>query len=267
LVSGASQCMHDIKVPLMEMSSPKYDSDDVALAPIMNRDLRPTSPTAAARYGAMATVVLAVALLAVMAYALREYVAAPTVSLLTWATFALHPLLMTLAFGFLAPIGVITWRGVEDMLGVSHSIAKVIHGVLMGCAATTGVVGVIDMWVVHERGAAASLAKGWAIHFQSAHGFIGIVALALFVLNWLGGLGYFGASIASHRTRREYKPKHVFLGATAILLTIVTVITGIISLAGRGDNAAPKDVLLKVAALLAALLLPAIALVFTYSKA
>jgi len=228
---------------------------------------RTPRPTVSAYYGAVGTIGLSCALFGIMVYTLREYVAAKDASLLTWASFALHPLLMTLAFGVLAPVGIISWRAGEDMLGKSHSAAKTVHGMLMGGAAVVGVIGVADMWTVHEKFAAAQVAKGWAVHFQSAHGVIGIVALALFVLNWLGGLGIFSAlSAASGMARRAYKPTHAFLGAMAAALSILSVITGILSLAGRGDNAAPKDVLFKTAALLAALLMPSIALVFTYSR-
>ena len=75
-----------------------------------------------------------------------------------WASFGLHPVLMTLAFGLFMPLSALSYRGLERLLGVSHAAAKATHGTLMLVALILGVLGVIDMWLVHEDGAAAQAA-------------------------------------------------------------------------------------------------------------
>ena len=106
---------------------------------------------------AVGTHVAAVALLAMMWHTLKKALS-PEAPLLTWRTFPLHPFLMTLAFGFLSPVAAAAWRSYEHLLGFTHRQVKVFHGVLMGVAALTGLLGVIDMWLVHEDGAAAQAA-------------------------------------------------------------------------------------------------------------
>lgn len=51
---------------------------------------------------------------------------------LTFPSFGLHPFLMTLAFGLLAPWGVISWRALEHNFGVSHGVTKKVLPVVRG---------------------------------------------------------------------------------------------------------------------------------------
>ena len=41
-----------------------------------------------------------------------------------WASFGLHPVLMTLAFGLFMPLSALSYRGLERLLGVSHAAAR-----------------------------------------------------------------------------------------------------------------------------------------------
>ena len=59
---------------------------------------------------------------------------------------------------------------------------------------------------------------------------------------------------------------HIFVGCFAVFGTLLSIITGILSLAYRGDNAAPKDLLFKVIGSLTFLLCAAVALVFASPK-
>jgi len=203
---------------------------------------------------AVGTHVAAVALLAMMWHTLKKALS-PEAPLLTWRTFPLHPFLMTLAFGFLSPVAAAAWRSYEHLLGFTHRQVKVFHGVLMGVAALTGLLGVIDMWLVHEDGAAAQVAKGWAVHFQSAHSWVGIVALALFLLQATGGAAAFALPLVPPAKRAALLAPHRWLGAAAAQqAAFVALITGILSLAGRGDNVKESDVGYKAAAVVALLL-------------
>lgn len=158
-------------------------------------------------------------------------------------------------FGLLAPIGSVAYRTLEMLLGVSHGTAKRVHASLMGSAGVFGVLGLVDMWVVHERAAEEAKAAGLSVHFQSVHGLVGIGALALLSANGLVGFGAFCFPSARPALRRAVLPAHSFAGTLGVVLGLIAIVTGILSLAGRGDNAAPKDRLFKSAAVLAMLLL------------
>ena len=97
-----------------------------------------------------------------------------------WGDFALHPILMTLGFGFLAPIALTSYRLLEDVFGVSHYNAKMVHGVLLTAALLCGILGVIDMWIVHGKGA-----NGWENHLVSVHSWLGLAAILAFSIQWL----------------------------------------------------------------------------------
>ena len=79
------------------------------------------------------------------------------------------------------------------------------------------------------------------------------------------GIGVFALPMASSRLRRETLGPHAFAGAIALLGCLNSISTGALSLGFRGDNAAPKDVLLKLTALLPYMLVVSLALV--YAKA
>jgi cytochrome b-561 len=190
-------------------------------------------------------------LLIVLSSTLKTYFS-PDKPLLTWRTFPLHPFLMVLAFGFLSPVAAAAWKSYEHTLGINHQVVKLIHGVLMLAATAVGIAGVADMWLVHEDGAAAQKAKGWAVHFQSAHSYVGLATLILFVLQATGGVATFILPILGPSRRAKVVEPHRMLGAAAAQqAAMIAIITGILSLSGRGDNEAPKDVDFKVAAILA----------------
>lgn len=58
------------------------------------------------------------------------------------------------------------YAGYERLFGMSHSLAKTSHALLMGLAALAGTLGIVDMWLLHATAAAAQEAKGWPVHFQ-----------------------------------------------------------------------------------------------------
>ena len=98
------------------------------------------------------------------------------------------------------------------------------------------------------------------MHFQSSHSWIGVVALAAFTMQWLSGLVVFFTPLTPTKNRAAYVPTHAFVGAVAIFGGLLAIVTGILSLAYRGDNASGKDLSFKVATLLALALAVAIAL-------
>ena len=161
-------------------------SDDDQQTQSLRKRFVPIEPTIGLKVGAASTHLLAFAVFGMMFYTLKKYLSpdAP----IEWKTFALHPLLMSLAFGLLGPIGAVSWRTYESVLGMSHRTVKLLHLTLMLGASIIGAVGVYDMWLVHEAGAAAQIAKGWDVHFQSIHSWLGMASLVAFVLQAAGGL-------------------------------------------------------------------------------
>jgi len=198
------------------------------------------------------THVLALALLILLSSTLKTHLS-PDKPLLTWRTFPLHPFLMVLAFGLLSPVAAAAWKSYEHTLGISRPVVKLIHAVLMLAAMVVGIIGVADMWLVHEDGAAAQKAKGWAVHFQSAHSYVGLATLILFAVQAMGGITAFSPlPILGLSGRARVVEPHRLLGAAvAQQAAMIAIITGILSLSGRGDNKAPKDLEFKAAAILA----------------
>ena len=120
------------------------------------------------KVGAVATHLLALVIVIDSVRQFKTFLA-PTAPLLTFATFALHPTLMVIAFSFCAPIGAVSWRVQHDFMGVSHVAVKRFHLVINTAAVLIGWLGILDMWLVHANHADAQRAKGWAVHFQSSH--------------------------------------------------------------------------------------------------
>ena len=124
-----------------------------------------------------------------------------------WASFGLHPVLMTLAFGLFMPLSALSYRGLERLLGVSHAAAKATHGTLMLVAVILGVLGFIDMWIVHQNG------KGSGFHFISVHSWVGILVLVAAALQYLSGLSIFYLPASPPSLRKAWLPAHVALGS------------------------------------------------------
>ena len=168
---------------------------------------------------------------------------------IAWATFALHPLLMTLAFGLLGPIAITSWR-LYSSLGMPRPWVKRCHTALTTLAVLCGWLGVADMWIVHSRGAAAQRAKGWAVHFQSLHSWVGFAAILAFTFQWAGGLSLFVNPAAPAELKRRLMPAHALVGSVALFGTLGSVATGCLSLVYRGDNVQRKGVLFNTAGLI-----------------
>lgn len=242
----------------------RFDDSDDKVAGQQHPPLYHVPPTLSAKVGSLLTHVLSFTVFGLMYYTLKTYVS--TDGTIGWKSFALHPLLMTVAFAVLGPLGAVSWRTYEHMLGMSHSTTKLLHLVLMLAASVIGAIGVYDMWLVHAGGAEAQLAKGWDVHFQSAHSWIGFMALVAFCLQALGGLVAFVNPSVGGGSRKAFLPLHVFVGSFALFGTLLSIITGILSLGYRGDNVASKDVYLKMCASLTFLLCATVALVFAAPK-
>ena len=97
-----------------------------------------TAPTFKA--GAALTHILAV-VITIQAIGQFKAFLSPNAPLLRFSTFALHPLLMMVAFCLCAPVGAVSWRVYHDYLGVSHAKVKIFHHVITTAAVVIGWLG------------------------------------------------------------------------------------------------------------------------------
>ena len=195
-----------------------------------------------AKIGSVGVLVTSSALLIQVTYTLRTTKQMPT----GWAQFGLHPLLMTLAFGFLAPIAVTSYRGLEDICNLKHGKAKALHAFLMSSSLACGIAGVVDMWIVHSAG-------GPGNHLISVHSWLGLATLIAFAFQWLSGfLAFYTPVMERIVTARAWLPAHIFIGCFSIFGTLASIALGILSLEGRGEK--PDQIQFKVASLLTLLL-------------
>ena len=183
-----------------------------------------------------------------------------------WASFGLHPVLMTLAFGLFMPLSALSYRGLERLLGVSHAAAKATHGTLMLVALILGVLGFIDMWIVHQNG------KGSGFHFISVHSWVGILVLVAAALQYLSGLSVFSLPASPPSLRKAWLPAHVALGSLALFGGLAAIALGILSFDYKHGldppaYATPAVTEFKFAGMMCCLLGGALAMVFAAPKA
>lgn len=201
----------------------------------MQLTLSLTTSTLRFRVAALATHFLALYIVIEGARCLKVYVS-PDAPLLAWASFALHPLLMLFAFGLFAPLSVVS-EHCYRLLGLSHAQADGVHLALASAAVLLGWLGIWDMWDVHGNNAAAQVAKGWDVHFQSSHAWIGLVVMVAYTWQWLGALLLLSPShLIPHGQAARARPTHALMERYAVYGGIVAILTGILSLNGRADN-------------------------------
>lgn len=144
-----------------------------------------------------------------------------------WPAFGLHPLLMTLGCGLLAPLGAAAWR-VGDGARPRAQVKRV-HAALLGAAALANALGVADVWFAHERDGAP--------HVQTAHSRVGACALALFAAALLIGALAFGTRLCGEAAKRALVPVHAGCARAAVALGVVAIPSGVVSYAGRDADA------------------------------
>lgn len=170
--------------------------------------------------GTLGVVCTASALLAVVWHTIKHTMGMPT----GWGKFGLHPLLMTLAFGFLAPVSVTSYRGLEDCFSLKHGKAKLVHAALMTAALACGIAGVVDMWIVHEAASPRN-------HLISIHSWLGLAALIAFGFQWLtGALAFYTPLLERLVTKRGWLPAHIFIGSFSVYGTLASIALGALSL-------------------------------------
>lgn len=198
------------------------DQQPILSADAVHLDSRTRRAGRVAKIGTLGVIVTASVLLAVVWHTIHT-----TMSMQTgWKDFGLHPLLMTLAFGFLAPVSVTSYRGLEDCFNLKHGKAKLVHASLMTAALVCGIAGVVDMWIVHE-----DKHPGAGYHLISIHSWIGLAALIAFGLQWLTGfLTFYTPLLERLVTKRAWLPAHVFIGCFSVYGTLAAIDLGLLSM-------------------------------------
>jgi len=133
----------------------------------------------------------------------------------------LHPVLMTLAFGWLGPWGALAYKTYEHMLGLSHLKAKIFHFILQTLALGFGWFGFVSKY------------EGSDVHFRSLHSQMGIGVLALYSAQWLVGVTTFLFNIVPQSFKPKVAVGHAFVGSTSMVLSFATIYTGILSYVGK----------------------------------
>jgi hypothetical protein len=178
-----------------------------------------------------------------------------------FGTFGTHPLLMVTAFGLLSPVATVAYKTYESLLGVSHTVVKLAHAFLQTAATIIGLVGVASMYKTHQG----------ALHFQTAHSWLGVGAMALYAVQWVFGTLVYLNPWSPGWLRAKLMSTHIAIGTISIFLTLMSVFSGPIALVWKPEQAGgfvEKDVwqLANVAAITSALLLVAIFMTFWESS-
>ena len=178
-----------------------------------------------------------------------------------FGTFGTHPLLMVTAFGLLSPVATVAYKTYESLLGLSHTVVKLMHAFLQTAATIIGCVGVASMYKTHQGG----------LHFQTAHSWLGVGAMALYAVQWVFGTLVYLNPWAPGWLRAKLMNTHIAVGTISIFLTLMSVFSGPIALVWRPVEAGgkvEKDVwqLANVAAMTSALLLITIFMTFWESS-
>lgn len=138
-----------------------------------------------------------------------------------WGTFGMHAVFMTLAFGMFAPLSALAF--VVPRFGLSRDLFKKVHMLGHGSAVVFACMGVVAEWKKHS--------EPGGHHLASQHSWVGICAVAAYVLNWVGGLTF--AMPRAFAPRPEFKkaflPAHVFLGSVALAAGLMSIVTGLLS--------------------------------------
>jgi len=178
------------------------------------------SPTTLLKVGTIGVLLTAPAIFGLVYHGITVTKGIP----LGWPSFGMHPVLMSLAFGLLMPLSALSYRSFERLLGVAHATAKAVHAIIMLAALICAVLGVIDMYIVHQN------KKGSDWHFTSVHSYVGIMVVVCAGLQFLSGAGVYYAPPSPGWLRKAWMPVHVALGCFSLFGGLASIALGILSL-------------------------------------
>lgn len=159
------------------------------------------------------------------------------------SAFLNHIAFMVIAFGLFAPIGAVSFFITKTVLKLPDQLHKPIHACLQFGSFICSILGFVQMFFAH-----GGLNCNHNFHFQSLHSYIGIFALGLYWLQWPSALLVFTPWPLSPfkpgtAARGIFLQGHVFVGRTVILVTLGTIISGILALESKRKPHAPTSTL------------------------
>ncbi|XP_034727810.1 cytochrome b ascorbate-dependent protein 3 isoform X1 [Etheostoma cragini] len=129
-----------------------------------------------------------------------------------------HPVLMVTGLVVLYGNGAVLYR-VPLTWGQNKLPWKLLHATLMFLALILSIVGLCAVFGFHNKKNIPNL--------YSLHSWIGIAAVALFAIQWVGGLAGFLLPCSPISIRALLKPVHVWMGGSILWLSIAACISGI----------------------------------------
>uniref|UniRef100_A0A0K8SI85 Cytochrome b561 n=2 Tax=Lygus hesperus TaxID=30085 RepID=A0A0K8SI85_LYGHE len=139
--------------------------------------------------------------------------------------FSWHPTFMVIGMVYLFSHGIVIFRIFPEM---KKWPLKLIH---MGINLAAGGMGGFALYaIIDERNTTGK------DHFQSLHSWIGIGALALFALQWVGGVLLFLIPCSPKWLRSRAISWHILIGGAIFILSVIATVTGIKDSSGKGDK-------------------------------
>lgn len=143
-----------------------------------------------------------------------------------WLSPGLHPVLMMFGFVWIGPWGALAYVTYEQILGLPHFRAKMLHFMLQTLALIQGILGFVTKY--------DSVSP---THFRTIHSQMGIMLIGLYAVQWLGGfVSFVLPNLVSIRMKRKMVPIHAFLGCVALCSTVAVVVTGVVAYKGFKTN-------------------------------
>lgn len=136
----------------------------------------------------------------------------------TTLQFNWHPVLMVTGLVVLYGNGAVLYR-IPLTWGQNKLPWKLLHAALMLLALVLSIVGLCAVFDFHNANHTANL--------YSLHSWIGIAAVALFAVQWVGGMAGFLLPCSPVSLRKLLKPIHVWMGGSILALSIAACISGI----------------------------------------
>lgn len=127
-----------------------------------------------------------------------------------------HPLLMTLGMIFLYGNGILAYRVLQNQ---AKKQVKIIHGVVMISVFIIDVIGLQAVFDFHNLKNIPNM--------YSLHSWLGVSAVALFLLQWIIGLVTFLFPGLPDDIRKKILPIHVIAGISIFVLSWATAIAGV----------------------------------------
>ncbi|XP_063729111.1 transmembrane ascorbate-dependent reductase CYB561-like [Symsagittifera roscoffensis] len=148
--------------------------------------------------------------------------------------FTYHPLFMYLGMIFFFGNAIMSFR-VMNMLPIPRVVAKCIHGGLHVCTMLFISLGLVAINRVKKN--------AWmgTNNMYSTHSYWGAVTIAIYVLQFSGGLISFLIPVLSDRIKRTFLPIHRFLGAGIFLMALITVLIGLTKMASTVGQVTGKS--------------------------